>query len=252
MGPSLDVCLRFCTANIMTCSDVIKIGPSKSKSNRSPCSGRIDFIAEQAHPLGFHIVGVQESTAKPSRFRSGALLRLVAGACPRRNRRVELWINMELPFVSNAGDEHRLSSDDATLITEGHGFALFRLSATFCKYDVLVGHSPHVGRPKEERRLFWSEVSSAAHSRRSSDKLPMPRSEMWNPRLSALAGQRKSVSMVCCCIGFFGRRNSFYRRLLITFTMAKISHSQFLTVPNCDEFSLLCPLIWRLGYPIPL
>ena len=53
------------------------------------------------------------------------MLRLVAGHCPRRNKRVELWINIGHPYFVGQGKEVCFSNEDATMLYEGPGFALF-------------------------------------------------------------------------------------------------------------------------------
>ena len=61
------------TMNIMTSGDgqILADGAHAFVPNE----GRIGLIAEQAARKGYHIIGVQESTSRPSRLRAGSFIR---------------------------------------------------------------------------------------------------------------------------------------------------------------------------------
>ena len=104
--------------------------------------GRLPALCAQASELGYHIVGIQESTAADASFQNQQFFRFVTGLCPRRNKRVELWVTRSA-LVGNKC----IARTDVTLIAQGEGFGLFRIHADALRIDVAVGHAPHSDRP---------------------------------------------------------------------------------------------------------
>ena len=122
----------------------------------TPHGGRVCFIAEQEAHNGYLVIGIQESTSYPSRILTDVFIRLVAGGCPRRSRRIELWLNLDKPRTWIAKRPRYFTADDAITIGEGHGFATSRcLRLLYLPMYLLpmlpplLGRSPkgkHVGR----------------------------------------------------------------------------------------------------------
>ena len=156
---SARVRLMLGTMNIMSSGD----GKTLATGAHAfvPNGGRIGIIAEQAAWKGYHIIGVQESTSRPSRLRVGSFIRLIAGACDRRNRRIELWLNVDNPYTHTGKSPRCCIPEDATLIAEGQGYAVFSLSAAYISCDILIAHAPHSGRPEKERIDFWASVQTS-------------------------------------------------------------------------------------------
>ena len=103
-------------------------------------SGRIGFLCEQAHRAGFHFLGVQDSTSKPARYTSEFFHRLVAGYCPRLKKSIEFWACRQLPLSDAKKGPVGIDHHDVTLISEGHGFAIFRVKCFMFAADVCVLH----------------------------------------------------------------------------------------------------------------
>ena len=152
--------LKVGTVNLLTAAD----GPRGMPAHHM--SGRIEFLCLQAVKLKYSCLGIQESTAKDVSYMCDSILRLVGGRCPSRNKRVECWLNLDLPYFVDGKLQQRFCKEDATVVAQGIGFIVVRVASQFCSCDFVVGHAPHSARPPQERSAFWSSLSDALDRRK--------------------------------------------------------------------------------------
>ena len=95
-----------------------------------------------------------------------AIIQLIAGGCDRHNRRIELWLNIDNPHTWIGKKPRDFVAEDATIIADGRGFAMFRSSAAFISFDVLVAHAPHSARPEQARADYWRSIEASVQARR--------------------------------------------------------------------------------------
>ena len=132
--------------------------------------GRDEFIRQQFHDAGLHVVGVQEGNGRKKQTLSSTnYVRLVAGpVAPSKVGDVEFWYSKALSWGKVGPRDLFVREQDFTVVFAEQKSMYVALRCNFCRLDFLVMHGPHSWGSKtkteaqatQEAVAFWESLSS--------------------------------------------------------------------------------------------
>ena len=165
----LTVNLRIGTANVLT----LDCGAQMQQKSGTLLLGRIGFLQKQFHPIGLHILGLQETRSSGQNTRhSGDWWVFQSGCTDQGTHGIELWFSKTNPYGSKGSRDLVFQSHHFTVLAFHARFLLMEVSAPALQVHVLCLHCPFAQSAAMDPPAFW-ELLEATLNRRNNQHWPL-------------------------------------------------------------------------------
>ena len=128
-------------------------------------SGKLQYLRQQMRQHRLNFAGVQEARSDSGMSCVDQILRLASGSC-KGQLGVELWVNLAQPFLHHSEHGIYFAPANFQVLHADPRRLLVRVSHPHWQSLILVGHSPHSGRPESERSYWWQLTTSILQKHR--------------------------------------------------------------------------------------
>lgn len=150
--------LQVATFNVMT------LKPKHKGQDDSVSIGAAQFLRQQLHEAGHHIIGLQETRANQQcTFQSSNYYRFVSGDLQGGGHRgVELWVSRQLPFKFNKDrlQPQCFDAKDITVISAADDLMAATIRCAGHYLVVFVCHAPYEGADYDRKQDWWTRFDT--------------------------------------------------------------------------------------------
>lgn len=150
--------LQVATFNLMT------LKPKHKGQDDSVSIGAAQFLRQQLHEAGYHIIGLQETRANQQcTFQSSNYYRFVSGDLQGGGHRgVELWVSRQLPFNFNKDglQPQCFDAKDITVISAADDLMAATIRCAGHYLVVFVCHAPYDGADHDRKQDWWTRFDT--------------------------------------------------------------------------------------------